>query len=442
MNIIMNFNPIRVLVNAKPLTLILAITLLKLIFLFAVLPLFEASLGSMYGISFADNYHMLAQNLAAGNGYRFTDDTALTMMREPGYPLVLAALFSVFGYGLSAPRVANLFFGIFSALLISRITRQVSGSERAAKLAPVLFLVHPGVIITDMRGGVEGLFIMLVMCFLVVTYKALASGRLKDYFFVGLALGIASIVRSTVLLFPSFLLLYFLWWERTRTSIPAMLSRVVIVWVGAFLILSPWIIRNYALSGHFVPTGSVAGVSAHAGQYICTHFSFDNSLEKVDGDAATERVRLAREQGYRFKELDGLYYLYFYKTQDELAFNTFLGKRVLQRYLESPMLLLECSTKNAFNFWFSGKTWKATTLNSVVQLPYLLLAIAGLIIGMRSKRSADIAILALFIVYTMGVYLPILAEARYSMHLIPILSILAALPFTKRRWKYSSSNEQ
>ena len=363
----MAFNPIKALANVRPLTLILAISLLKLICLFLVFPLFEASLGSMYGIGFADNYHMLAQNLATGNGYRFTEDTALTLMREPGYPVVLAMLFSLFGYGLSAPRVANLLFGVISAVLVSHLTRQVSGSERAAKVAPVLLLLNPGIIITDIRGGVEGLFIMLLLCFLTLTYRALASARFKDYFFAGLVLGITSLVRSTALLFPSFLLLYFFFWERVRPTIPAMLGRVAIVWIGAFLVMSPWIIRNYALAEKFVPTASVAGVSAHAGQYICTHFSFDKSLEKVDGDAATERLSLARQQGYRFKEVESQYYIYFYNVQDELAYNSFLGQQVIQKHLQSPLLLLECSAKNAFNFWLSGKTWVATSLNSVVQ---------------------------------------------------------------------------
>ena len=69
----------------------------------------------------------------------------------------------------------------------------------------------------------------------------------------------------------------------------------------------------------------------------------------------------------------------------------------------------------------------------IVQVPYLILAVMGFILGWRSTRKADVVVLAMLIVYTMGVYLPILSEARYSIHLIPILSILAALTFVHRQ---------
>ncbi len=36
-------------------------------------------------------------------------------------------------------------------------------------------------------------------------------------------------------------------------------------------VLSPWITRNYFLTGKFIPTASVLGVSAQAGQYIGKH---------------------------------------------------------------------------------------------------------------------------------------------------------------------------
>ena len=67
-------------------------------------------------------------------------------------------------------------------------------------------------------------------------------------------------------------------------------------------------------------------------------------------------------------------------------------------------------------------------MNLVVQLPYLVLAILGTVLSVRNNRIRLVAPLALLIIYYVAVYVPILAQARYSVPLIPFLSILACLP--------------
>lgn len=427
----MTSRPFKALLGVEPATLILAMILLKTLAFFALLPFMQDTLSTFYGIDFADNYQLLAENLAEGNGYRFSVDTALTLMREPGYPLFLSVLFALFGFGLTAARVANLVFSFASAVMIARMAGQITGSEVAKRVAPLLFLVHPGIVVSELRGGVESLFIMLLLCFFAAVYRALRTRNLKDFLLAGMVLGITSSVRSTALLFPPFLVVYFFCFERPLPSLVTMAGRVALIVAGSVLILSPWMIRNYSLVQKIVPTASVAGVSSHAGYYICTHLKFDNNLYDVDYAAATERSEFARQQGYKFREVEGLYYLYFYDPHDEIRFNNYLGGYVVDKYQANPTLLLGCATKNAFNFWFAGKNWASTASNVVVQLPYLILGIAGLIFGMQSNRRAAVTVLLLFLLYTLGVYLPILAQARYSMHLIPILSLLSALAIGK-----------
>ena len=412
----------------KPAVLIGIVLLLEAVAFTTVLPAIQSAMAPNYGISFTDNYQLLGQHLAAGEGFRFTLDTSLTLMREPGYPFFLAGLFTVFGYSLTAARMANLLFAFGSALLVSHLARKVSGSELAARVAPLLFLVHPGVILSEARGGVECLFILLLMLFFWKLLQALDSARMKDYLLAGLLLGLSATVRSTALLFPGFLLIYFVFFERVRPSLVTMASRVAVMMLAAFLVLSPWIVRNYKLVHEFVPTASVMGVSAYSGYHICTNLTFRNTLHDVDAAAGDARAALARQQGYKFKEMDNLYYLYFFSPKDEITFNEYLAKTVMGHYRESPGLFISCVSKNLFHFWFSGRNWTVTAINVVIQLPYLVLGILGMIWGWRSENRPAFATFVLFIVYTMAVYLPILAQVRYSMHLIPLLCICAAIP--------------
>lgn len=408
---------------------ILAIVVLKSLLFFVVLPTYESTLGRSYGLGFADQYDLLALSIVEGNGYRFTPDTAPTLTREPGYPLLLAGLFALFGYGLAAVKAANLLLSAIAAGLIARLARDLWPATRwPVLIAPVLFLLHPGIVIAELRGGVEISFIFLLMCFLSVIWRALKTGRLRDYALAGLVLGLTSLFRSTALLFPVFLLGYFLLFDSTRPKLIVAASRIGLVFACAALVLSPWIVRNYALTGRFVPTASVQGIAAHAGNYICRNWSAEKGFRALDREAAAERVDLARQQGYRF---DDHYYIYFFDPRDEVRFNGFLGQRVAEQYRESPGLLLKCMSRNLFNFWFAGKNSQATRANLAAQLPYLLLGIAGMLLALRAGDRRLMGLLLLFSVYTMGVYLPIHAQARYSMALVPALAIFAAWPVAR-----------
>lgn len=408
---------------------ILTISVLKSLLFFVVLPTYESALGRSYGLGFSDQYDMLALSIVEGDGYRFTPDTAPTLTREPGYPLLLAALFALFGYGLVAVKAANLLLSTLAAGLIARLARDLWPAARwPALIAPVLFLLHPGIVIAELRGGVEISFIFLLLCFLTAIWRALRTGRLRDYALAGFVLGLTSLFRSTALLFPVFLLGYFLLFDSARPKLLVAASRIGLVFACAALVLSPWIARNYALTGRFVPTASVQGIAAHAGNYICRNWSAEKGFRALDREAAAERVELARQQGYRF---DDHYYIYFFDPRDEVRFNGFLGQRVAEQYRESPGLLLKCMSRNLFNFWFAGKNSRSTQANLAAQLPYLLLGLAGMLLALRAGDRRLTGLLLLLSVYTMGVYLPIHAQARYSMALVPVLAIFAAWPVAR-----------
>jgi hypothetical protein len=240
-------------------------------------------------------------------------------------------------------------------------------------------------------------------------------------------LGIALLIRSVPILFPVVVLGYMLVFLRSTISPLTACRNLGILLVTMLAVLSPWILRNYRLTGRFIPTASVLGVSAQAGQYICTHLSTGRPWWQLDREAAHERSRFATELGYPFEDGAYGYYQTFYRTNDEISFSKILLGRVVADYRQQPSLLAEVIGRNLFNFWFAGKTRAATLANCVLQLPYLLLAAGGFVIGLRQGKGRIVIPIALFIGYIVAVYVPILAQARYSVPLIPLLSILAAI---------------
>ena len=147
---------------------------IKALIIFWCIPELMHGLAPHYGLnSFVDLYDAVARNLADGRGYRFSPDTAPSLMREPGYPVFLSILFRIFGYGLAPAQCANLLLSLLAAWGVLRLLRRFSGSRCVLLAGPLLFLFHPATIIAESRGGYELLFMALLVWFMVTFLSAL-----------------------------------------------------------------------------------------------------------------------------------------------------------------------------------------------------------------------------------------------------------------------------
>jgi 4-amino-4-deoxy-L-arabinose transferase-like glycosyltransferase len=393
--------------------------------LFLVIPMISHHIHAYHNQErYADGYDQLAANLAEGYGYRMYPDTAKTMMREPGYPILLAGIYSILGNDFAVVKLANMLMAFAVAWLMIWLSRELSQNQVMILGPPLLFLFHPAILIAESRGGIEIMYTLFLALFMCTLFAAIKSNKVWYYVASGGVLGLTLLVRSVPVLFPLFVLAYLFVFERQRNQTALMLLRNVALMIVAMLaVLSPWIIRNYRLTGKFVPTASVVGVSAQAGEYIFTHDFGDRY--QLDTQAAMERNALARELGYPFKEG---YYQCFYSTTDELKFSNYLLRRVAGDYRRSPKLFLRVLLTNVVNFWLGGKTGNSVRLNLAVQLPFLILAGIGISLSARNGQLKVIAPMILLIVYSMAISVPILAQARYSVPLIPYLAILACVP--------------
>lgn len=417
--------------------LILLIIFIQATILFVVIPEMSDRLGQAYnGDQYADGYDEIATNLVEGNGYRFRPDTARTLTREPGYPLLLAGIFLVFGKDFAVVKLANMVLAFAAAWLTTRIARKLSSSRVLILGSPLLFLLHPGTLIAESRGGSEILFSFLLCLFILTVYRALKSGEWLDYLASGGVLGLTLLVRSTPILFPLILLAYLLVFGRQAIPKIAALRNITVMIAAMFVVISPWIIRNYTLTKKFVPTASVLGIAAQTGFYLATHQPI--GTDGVNRDAAEDRNRLAYQLGYHFKPG---YYQYFYSSSDEVSFSQSLSKMVMGEYKKSPGLFAKVVGFNLFNFWCGGRTWKSVAMNVVVQLPLLALALIGVILAVKNNQFKTIAPMGLLILYIVGVSVPILSLARYSVPLIPFVSILVCTTLAAG-WNFYASRSK
>ena len=84
-----------------------------------------------------------------------TPPWASTMLREPGYPLLLAAVFKLGGYGLQQARGVCVLLAFGAALMLLRLARKINGDAMTALAAALLFLLYPGILVAEARAGIE-----------------------------------------------------------------------------------------------------------------------------------------------------------------------------------------------------------------------------------------------------------------------------------------------
>ncbi len=277
-----------------------------------LLPELVEVLGIPYGLNaFGDAYDKLANNLVAGNGFRFFPETAETLMREPGYPFFLAGVFFVLGYSIESAQIANFILAFFAVCIMVLLVKKVTDDRFVTLLAPILFLFHPAIVVAENRGGFEILFLVLILAFLLSLYLAIEKRKTHLYFLSGIVLGLTTLTKGTTIVFPLFVFFYLYFVEYGRSQFGALIKHIFALSIGLIIAMSPWIIRNYLLVQKVVPTASVLGVSAHAGQYICKNAAWGEGFAMVDRDAAHQRHQLAENAGYSFKRG---YYQFFYSS--------------------------------------------------------------------------------------------------------------------------------
>jgi 4-amino-4-deoxy-L-arabinose transferase-like glycosyltransferase len=391
--------------------------------IFIVIPKLTQYYPSLYDISkFHDKYDAIAMNLIDGKGYRFFPETCETFMRSPGYVILLFGIFSLFGKSLVAAQTVNLLLSIATAYIILRLAQKIVNRSIVCWIAPLFFLFHPGIILAETRGGVESLFTFLMASSMFFLYCAIKTNKRRDYVITGIALGITLLVKSTPILFPIFILPYLIFINRKKSSTKVICTNCVAMLLTACLIYSPWVIRNYLVSGKFVFLTTIKGPVAYQGLYLNKNIFSEKDSRILLREAAKEQFSLAKDAGFRF-ENHGVFQ-YFYSSKDEIRFDKLLFNKVKQEYRESPSLFLKCILFNFIRFFFYGSK-KAVLLNILLGIPLLILFIIGTYVGY--KKKLNITPLLIFICAFILPHLPLLGWARFQIPLIPFLSILSSL---------------
>ncbi len=180
--------------------------------------------------------------------------------RPPGYPYFLAAVYTLFGHDLWAPRLAQAALGVGTALLIGATARGLWG-RRAGLIAGVLAALYGPFVYFDGELVSASLEAFLVAAALLLTFVASRRAGVAPLLGAGLALGAAVVTRPTYL--PVALVAGA--WLATRGAAGARAARLLIYAAAVFLLPLASTVRNGVVGGDWVFVASQGGINFYIG---------------------------------------------------------------------------------------------------------------------------------------------------------------------------------
>jgi len=322
-------------------------------------------------------------------------------------------------------RVFQALAGTISVWLVWRLGRAVAGNERAAFVAALAIAISPAFIFEVTRVTTETLYIALLLAAL-----AHHSHRREHVALTALLLGLATLTRAVLLLFPLALALHLLLVDGRRQGLRRALRLLAVY----SLVVGSWTVYSLARWDRLVIAGE--GVAA---------FLYIGALDQGwSGPQETDR-QLIEDTGALSEEPQARQASYLQGAQGRIAADPvgYLFRRLgeltgaaLQphgtAYVDGPPLRLM-----AQEWWREGRSpiemlqWTTSEgfwprlLIYVLHFVGLLAGLAGIWLSrQRWRRSLP---LVAFIAYTLLLHLALHAIPRYLFPILPLCWVFAGV---------------
>lgn len=367
----------------------------------------------------AFRYDFAARALVNGEGYIHLNGAA-TAFWPPGYPLLLAMVYWLFGQEIIVAQLLNVALSTATVALIYLIGRRTLGTAPAIVGAAIVagfpsLIFFTGVTLSE----VAFTFLALLGIYLLVL-EAQSGGR--DTLLLvtaGLVLGLATLTRGQALLLPIVVIPF---WLLTGIDRRGVALRLAAVGLGIGLIVGPWTIRN--------------AIELDAPVFISTNAGVDFWIGHHEGAAGNFGATGGDELVFSHPELN--------TTEREVRINTEGFREGLEFAVTHPGQELALPFQKLFWLYYNdeeGLRWNdghgaQTFMSSDLREALLALsnvyyfAMLGFVaLGARlwlSKREPGRVLLISLVAYWTLVHMAFFADPRFHAPIMPVAALLAA----------------
>jgi 4-amino-4-deoxy-L-arabinose transferase-like glycosyltransferase len=340
--------------------------------------------------------------------------------RAPLYPVVLAAVYAVFGHSFLAMRLVEALISVLLCWLVYKMADTLFGA-RIAWWATLLSAVFPHFILLAGILYPTNLFTLFLFSALFFLWYGRHSGQKKMVMLSAVLAGLAGLTVASMFFILPFWLLWLLWEKRAQGLHDVALYAIVLA-----LVLAPWTVRNYAKYGRLtlvqpLPHTVLPNLQDHtaqeqevAGGFQTTVTYFKEHPTGTDQDGLGKTLLHYLQHpwgalGHLLTELGHFWALYPDRLDTARdAYRASIHER--DQRMET-----------------GGSIWRYIKWPSIlVMAPLFACAIVGVPIAWRRHRSAALLLLLTIFSFAVG-YSMIYSEVRYRIPVEPVLLIFAAI---------------
>jgi 4-amino-4-deoxy-L-arabinose transferase-like glycosyltransferase len=354
----------------------------------------------------------IARSIALGQGFSSPTDlpTGPSAWAPPVYPYILAGVFRLFGiYSNLSAWVILTFNSIFAALTcltLYRIGEKIYGAAVARAVAWT-WALFPYAIYWPVRVVWEMSLtaFLLSLAFLFTLRMADQPPRPRAWIGFGVLWGLLALTNTAVLSLLPFCLLYVLW-RLPRPSRQIFGSAMCILAAG--LVVSPWLVRNYAVFGKFVFVRDNLPLEMHIA----------NNDQSTGLWTRSEHPGNDPEAMRRFQELG------------EIGFMEEKRQQFREFVREHPEEFLRFTLSRLLYFWIGTPQADVVAGYDLMIARHLMfilpaaLAFAGLWLTLRNKKRGGFLLATFLLIYPLPYYL-VNPFPRYKHAIEPEMILLA-----------------
>ncbi len=362
----------------------------------------------------------IGRSIALGQGFSnpYGGNTGPSAWEPPLYPCLIGGVFKIFGiYTYASAWVLlsiNSLFASLTTIPVFLIAHRTFGPRVAIWSARALAM-NPYVWYWSVHWIWDTTFTPLMLALIFLVSLKMASPEMEHWrawILFGALWGVGALANPTMLSFLPFCGLW-IWRQRYKRGLPS-LGGIVLSSFVFFLVLSPWLVRNYGVFGRFVFIRDDFGLQFRLG---------NNKL--ADGMLiATLQPNLNKPELEKFQRVG------------EIAYEAECRRQAFDWIRAHPGRFALISMKRFFYYWNgvprptdSRAPWD---FRSSLFLASSVLAIWGLVFALRQKRPGAWLFAGLVATYP-TVYYFVYPHARYRHPIEPELFILAVFLLSEVR---------
>lgn len=379
----------------------------------------------------ADLYSNIAVSLLEGHGFVGKPNGEPILWRGPLYPAFLAMVYGLWGReNVSAVLITQGVLAAATATFVWWIGSQLYG-KTVGFLAAIGFAVYPLSAYYTGRFMPESLFTLILTGVSIAMMWAVRSGKAVHFGIVGALIALATLIKPVALGFAPFLALYVLY--RGRQVLRRAVIQVVALMSSFVMVVMPWTLRNYTVTGTFIPVATGVGYSFWSGNQTISDGRDEREMDEETLHRMVEHRRaiLAAYLGRDIEQVAAA--LGMPRTHHDVVNITPEEDRALlqaglNQMLSHPGSTLVLWGKKFYRFWFDifwpQNRW-AQGYVIAMQGVFLGLACLGWRRALKEKLSVWPVLLP--VAYFTAIYVVTSATLRYSVPLAPLLMLFAAI---------------